>query len=108
MRATEEPSSRIPKKLVDLYNNIISMMTMWPELNWKGIVGTVECSSSYFQVWVRRRWIDGSLHPRHDFSKFLFGWLAIQLNGNEMLGVPLYYPGLVVQLVQWNQFASRA
>ena len=48
LRAMEEPSSGITKMLVDLYNSIVSMMTMWPELNWKGIVGTIECSGSYF------------------------------------------------------------
>ena len=42
VRATEEPSSCITKQLVDLYNSVISMMTMWPKLYWKGIVRTVE------------------------------------------------------------------
>ena len=48
VRATEEPSSRITKKLVDLYNSVVSMMTMWLELYWKGIVRTVERSGSNF------------------------------------------------------------
>ena len=48
VKETEEPSFGITKMLVDLYNNVISMMTMWPELYWKGIVRTVERSGSNF------------------------------------------------------------
>ena len=107
VRAPEELSSCITKKLVDLYNCVVSMIH---DCKMARIAVEGHCAHRRMICFLllslgveeADRWVLASTTWFLSVSIWMARYTAQR---NEMLGVPLYYPELGAQLVYWNQFA---